>query len=374
MMIGKKIDQNGGTLSFHNFMHLALYSPMYGYYSGNKEKIGTGGDFITAPALSPLFGQSFARVFQPILQNLGENACIVEYGAGYGQFALDCLKALQHLNRLPKQYIIIETSANLMKAQKTLLHQKLPEYYHRIHWCQEIPQNCTSAVVFANEVLDAMPVELFQYRKGKFSQKRVKKTPDGQFAFTDQDVQDERLKAALKATGVAVLDVDEIYTSEVNLWLKPWLKSIQTRLEKCVLFVCDYGYHQALYYQKERSCGTLRCYYRHHVHDNPLIYAGVQDITAHVDFTALIEAGVSLDFELEGYATQGSFLIEAGITKCYRTACESQGDKQKLILSQHLKQLTLGSNFAENFKVMALSLDYPHEIKEFGRIDLSYLL
>ncbi|MBK2123620.1 class I SAM-dependent methyltransferase, partial [Fangia hongkongensis] len=349
------------------------YAPSLGYYSANKYKFAEKGDFVTAPLISPLFTYTFANVFANILKGSDlENASIIEFGAGTGQFAEDCLLMLSKLNALPKSYIIIDTSPDLVNLQKKRLKKALPEYYSSILWCHEIPNTVSNAIVFANEVLDAMPVELFKYENNEFSQQMV--GYDGEeFMLIDNKVIDQRLEKALSKTGILSAKPD-YYLSEVNLWIEPWLSTIKDALDKCIVFICDYGYHREMYYQLARREGTLRCYYKHHVHDNPLINVGVQDITAHVDFTAVAEAALNNGFDLEGYGQQNQFLLSAGILDCYQALLKKASGRQKNTLTEGLKKLTLGADFSEVFKVMILSLSYDGEVDLFGRADLSYLL
>ncbi|WP_116963860.1 class I SAM-dependent methyltransferase [Fastidiosibacter lacustris] len=367
------IEHNDGQISFKQFMQQALYAPGLGYYTANKEKLGEKGDFITAPMTSRLFGQTFALQFADILKTLGDETVIIEFGAGTGQFALDCLDKLHKLNALPKSYYIIEPSPTLKIQQQRLL-QQLGEYYQHIFWLSALPKEKLSAIVFANEVLDAMPVELFRFNNHCYMQMMVT-YENNQFAWCENIQIDEHLAKALQAlplTNYALNDI--IYQSEINLWIEPWLASVQSVLKQGVVFICDYGYQRPLYYNEARTIGTLQCYYKHHVHDNPLIYVGVQDITAHVDFTALAEAAQRLGFELDGFSTQGAFLSSAGILSCYQSEIKRLKQVEALALTQQLNQLTLGTDLAENFKVMTLSYHYDHVIDAFDHIDLSYLL
>ncbi|WP_119344164.1 class I SAM-dependent methyltransferase [Facilibium subflavum] len=372
-VITQRISENNGMISFHDFMNMALYTPGLGYYATARYNIGEKGDFITAPTFSKLFSQTFAQHFANLLTTLGNDAVIVEFGAGTGQFACDCLLHLKQLNRLPKAYYIIETSADLAHQQRQLLQEALPDYYANIHWLAQLPTEKLNAVVFANEVLDAMPVELFSYESNHFFQTMVACSQDG-FTFTKNASLPESLHEVLEKLPIKNRQNDMPYNSEVNLWIRPWLQSICRFLAKGVVYICDYGYHRDLYYSPERMMGTLSCYYKHHVHYNPLINVGVQDITAHVDFTEVAEAAEQLGFEIDGFVSQGKFLLAAGIMERYQALVSQRDNKETLALSQQLQKLTLATEFSESFKVMAISLNYDDIIEPFEQFDQSYLL
>ena len=313
--IAKAIANNKGPISFKRFMQEALYAPNLGYYTANKPKLGEQGDFMTAPMSSSLFGQTFALQFADILPKLGDDAVIVEFGAGTGKFALDCLQKLKSLNVLPHAYYIIEVSPDLKREQQHLL-KSLGEYYSHIHWLNELPKEKLNAIVFANEVIDAMPVELIAI-KDKVPKRMMVDHQQGKFIWCDEEITDPLLTAEINRLPLENLLSINDYQTEVNLWIDPWLTSIHDVLNRGVVFICDYGYQRDLYYSSARSKGTLQCYFKQHVHDNPLIYPGVQDITAHVDFTAVVEYADSLGFMLDGFATQGGFLSQAGIMRAY---------------------------------------------------------
>ncbi|GGG02171.1 MULTISPECIES: class I SAM-dependent methyltransferase [Cysteiniphilum] len=370
--IAKVIANNKSPISFKRFMQEALYAPNLGYYTANKPKLGESGDFMTAPMSSSLFGQTFAIQFADILPKLGDNPVIVEFGAGTGKFALDCLQKLTSLNALPHAYYIIELSPDLKLEQQSLL-KSIGDYYQHIHWLDKLPTEKLNAIVFANEVIDAMPVELISI-KGKAAKRMMVDQQQDQFIWCDQEITDPLLAAAIKRLPLENLLFINGYQTEINLWIEPWLTSIHSVLNRGVVFICDYGYQRDLYYSSARIKGTLQCYFKHHVHDNPLIYTGVQDITAHVDFTTVAECAESLGFVLDGFATQGSFLSQAGIMCAYEKQQTDLNEKEKLRLNQELKLLTLSTELAENFKVMALSVDYDDVIEAFDDIDVSYLL
>lgn len=370
--IAKIIVKNKSPISFKRFMQEALYAPNLGYYTANKLKLGSSGDFLTAPMSSSLFGQTFALQFADILPKLGSDPVIIEFGAGTGKFALDCLQKLRSLNALPHAYYIIEVSPDLKREQQNVLKQ-LGEYYHHINWLDKLPEEKLNAIVFANEVIDAMPVELITI-KDKTAKRMMVDYQQDQFIWRDEGITDLLLIAAINRLPLENLLSINDYQTEINLWIEPWLTSIHSVLNRGVVFICDYGYQRDLYYSNMRTKGTLQCYFKHHVHDNPLIYTGVQDITAHVDFTTVAECAERLDFMLDGFATQGSFLSQAGIMSAYEKMQSNVNVKETVILNQELKLLTLSTELAENFKVMSLSYHYDDIIEAFDDIDISYVL
>ena len=366
------IHENQGRISFKQFMQEVLYSPKFGYYMSNKQKFGKQGDFVTSPGSSRFFGATFAVQFAKILTDLGDKAVIIEFGAGTGNFALDCLKKLMQLNCLPHSYYIVEISPDLKQKQQKLL-KSLVDFYPNIHWLVELPESKFNAVIFANEVLDAMPIELIHCQGNYVYQMMVGVERDS-FVWCRNQNLGSTLLHALQKLPLSKRDDMEIYQTEINMWIKPWLRSIRGMLRSGVVFICDYGYQRDLYYSKDRVMGTLQCYYRHCVHDNPLIYLGLQDITAHVDFTAIAEESENIGFKLEGFATQGNFLIQAGLLSCYQEKFDSMSEKSLCQLNQEVKQLTLGGDLAENFKVIGLSYGYDNIIEAFDGVDRSYLL
>lgn len=370
--VSKKIQKNSGTISFHDFMQTALYEPKLGYYNANHYKIGEKGDFITAPLLSALFSQTFARQFSNLLPQLGKQPVIIEFGAGTGHFAMDCLHYLHTINQLPSRYYIIELSPHLKLMQQLLLQKAMPEYYENIHWLSSVPNNKFNAIVFVNEVIDAMPVELFKYTDDKISQLMVEYT-NNQFKLVDNYNVHKLLLNAVTNINFKRHKINKPYISEINLWIDPWLKSLHRLLNIGVVFILDYGYHRNLYYSEERSMGTLRCHYQHHAHDNPLINIGLQDITTHVDFTLIAESAYKLGFKIENYTNQGAFLSVAGIDACWRKFCKNLDKKTTLLHTRQLQKLLI-SDFSQSIKIMVLSLNYTNRISFFDEIDCSYLL
>ena len=334
---------------FVDFMQQILYCPGLGYYSAGSHKIGAGGDFITAPEMSPLFGVAIANQCAQVLQT--QPGDILEFGAGTGKLAVSVIQRLSQLDCLPTNYFILEVSADLKYRQQTLLKEQLPELFERFVWLEQLPSKF-NGVVLANEVMDAMPVNLFRLRGDTPHEQVVSLASDGDWQIVDAEQNSEAFNTWWQTIGKSFV-VDDEYQSEVNLQITPWLKALSDCIETGLVLLIDYGYSRSEYYLQERSLGSLMCHYRHFNHPNPLLLPGLQDVTAHVDFTAVAEAGFDHGFDVLGYTTQGAFLMACGILD----AAEDQltGEMvQQLELSQVIKPLIMPEEMGELFKVMAL--------------------
>ncbi len=346
--LAREIGAAGGAIPFHRYMELALYAPGLGYYVAGASKFGESGDFVTAPQISPLFSQCLANQCAEILEVTGGS--ILEFGAGTGVMASDILRRLEQLDRLPESYFILEPSPDLRQRQLELLEQKVPELTERLVWLERLPERF-QGVVLANEVLDAMPVHRF--RKGRENpQEQWVTLEDGRLAGSWRPASQE-LAEALSAIEETCGGLAEGYVSEVNLNLGPWFKSLGTMLERGVALLIDYGHERSAYYHPQRHMGTLMCHFRHRAHDDPFLLPGLQDITAHVDFTAVAEAARAARLELLGYRDQAGFLLGCGID---RLMAGSDPDRMErhMKLVQGARQLLMPGGMGEKFKVMAV--------------------
>lgn len=366
--IAHEIQAAGGWIDFARYMALALYAPGLGYYSGGLQKFGARGDFITAPEVSPLFARTLASPVAKVLSGMID-ADVLEFGAGSGVLAAELLLTLEQLNQLPQHYYIIELSAELKQRQHQTILQRAPHLIKHVHWLDALPQQPIKAVVIANEVLDAMPVQRFiktdsgcevlgvvyQQKQLAFQTRKCSQALQQQVQYIEQDIGRELAQA---------------YTSEINLNIAPWLQSVSDVLSQGVVLLIDYGYARKEYYLPERSMGTLMCYYRHRAHDDALWYPGLQDITAFVDFTSVAEAAISADFVLEGFTSQAGFLMENGVVEFAKPS--SQDDQvTRLKLAQQMKTLLLPSEMGERFKVMGLSKNIDQVVPGFSQTDLT---
>lgn len=351
-LISDEIAEQGGKISFAKYMQLALTAPGLGYYSGASVKLGRGGDFTTAPEISSLFSRCIAQQCHQVLLEIEqkEARCILEFGAGTGILAADMLAELEQLGGLPTKYFILEISADLRQRQMETLQSRVPQLVERVEWLDELPKQGISGVVLANEVLDALPVHRFKICKEGVKEIFVGKQ-DEKFIEITADISSKKLQSRIEKD-LPPLNLG--YVSEVNLAADAWLRSTGELIEQGLLLIIDYGYPRQEYYHPQRTTGTLMCHYRHRVHGDAFVYPGLQDITAHIDFTSIAQVATETGLTVAGYTTQAAFLIATGITELASTEKE-KSDLETLKTSQEIKTLTMPSEMGEIFKVMALS-------------------
>jgi len=340
----EEIAARGGSISFARFMELALYAPGLGYYAAGKHKFGAPGDFITAPEMGSLFARCLARPCRSILAQLG-GGDILEAGAGSGALAADLLLELEALGRLPERYLILELSNELRDRQAETLRRQAPHLLEHIRWLDTLPRSFRG-MVLANELLDAMPVERFRIAEDGVRQLHVAWQND-RFCWQEKPA-DEAIRRRIEP-----LALPPGYNSEINLQAEAWVRSVADILEQGAMLLVDYGFPRAEFYHPQRSDGTLMCHYRHRAHDNPLALVGLQDVTAHVDFTAIAEAGTGAGLSLLGYTSQAAFLIGCGLEQLM-SASDPEDVRAHLELTQQVKKLTSPHEMGELYKVIAL--------------------
>jgi len=341
-----EIEQQGGVISFRDYMQSVLYQPGLGYYSAGLSKFGAAGDFVTAPEISNLFGSTLGRQCDLIFEQ-GAARNILEFGAGSGRL---CEQILTSLGQACT-YSIIELSADLRLRQQDYLQSCLvAEVFARVSWLEKLPKEF-SGIILANEVLDAMPVHLVSKDQQWFE-------PgvgfDGKGFNWCRFADDSEAVTAIGQIESTQGLLADGYTTEVNLNYRPWLKALRECCDQVVMLIIDYGYQQAQYYHPERNSGTLICHYRHRSHADALVYPGLQDITASVDFDAFADAAIDCDFNLCGYSTQGQFLLSGGLLEEAETVLADSDSKRRLGLAQQIKTLTLPTEMGERFKVIGL--------------------
>lgn len=308
VLIARDIDAAGGWIGFDRYMQLALYAPGLGYYAAGARKLGDsgeGGDFVTAPEISPLFAQALSAQVAQLFEHTAPR--IVEFGAGSGRLARDLLQALERRGLRCDDYAIVEVSADLRDRQQALLTGR------PARWLQAPPQGF-DGVMIANEVLDVMPVRLFVKRAdapGGCMERGVA-LQDGAFVFAE--------RAASQDLAAAVADIEaetgalpDGYASEIGFAARAWMRSAADWLARGALIAIDYGFPRREYYHPQRLMGTIMCHYRHHAHADPFWLPGLNDLTAHVDFSAMAVAAHDGGLDVLGYTTQAHFLINCGL-------------------------------------------------------------
>lgn len=368
--IRQAIDEAGGSISFAQFMHLALYSPGLGYYNVGTTKFGETGDFVTAPELSPLFGRVVARQCASVLKQL-EKGKILELGAGSGRLAVEILRKLADLKSPPERYLILEISADLKARQEELISEELPDLLPRVEWLSKLPEKF-AGVVIANEVADALPVERFERTDAAVLQMHVTANETG-FDWSRKPAPEILAMAVEKIE----TDIGEAlppgYQSEISLGLPDWIGQIAKCLDQGLVLLFDYGVSRREYYSRERNQGWLRCHFRHHAHNEPLIYPGIQDLTSWVDFTAVAESAVDHGLDVAGYVTQAQFLINGGLEDELAGIADLPVADQ-LELSKQVKLLTLPDEMGENFKCIGLGSGDLTGVTAFSSADRAHTL
>jgi len=370
----EEIRAQGGAMPFSRFMELCLYAPGWGYYSAGASKFGASGDFTTAAEMGGLFAATVANALAPVLGQLGPQARLLELGGGSGAFAEAVLLRLAELQALPARYAILEPSADLRQRQRERLQQNLPaDLASRLEWLDRPFDDDWEGVVFANEVIDALPTPRFLIRDGEVHEETVQLDADGRFIRGAQPA-DMLLGGAVRHLE-RYLDAPfaEGYRSELLPQLPYWLQAVAGGLQRGAMLFVDYGYTRREYYLPERDDGTVRAFYRHHVHNDVYLWPGLQDITASVDFTAMAEAGLHAGFDLAGYCSQASFLLGNGLDQVLTLADERTDEVGRVQLREEVKKLTLPSGMGERFQVIGLQRDIDFE-PAFELGDLSWRL
>ena len=352
--IGAELAAAGNWISFARYMELALHEPGFGYYAGGSRKLGAGGDFVTAPEISPLFGRALAR---QVAQLLEPGEAVLEFGAGSGVLAEVLIEELKGV-----RYQILETSPELVDRQRQRLGA-------RAQWLDHLPQKFRG-VMLANEVVDAMPVHALAWTRTGVMERGVCAN-EGQLAWSDRAA-DGSMLSNLKDIEIEIPPTGR-YESELALFARAWMRSLGRLLERGALLVIDYGFPQFEYFHPQRSMGTLACHYRHHVHGDPFYLPGLQDITAHVDFSALARAATDSGLAVLGYAHQAQFLINCGITDLL-AELDPADTKRFLPAASAVQKLLSPAEMGELFKVLAVGKGVTQPLLGFSSGDRSHAL
>ena len=354
----------GGWISFARYMELALYAPGLGYYCGGARKFGAAGDFVTAPELSPLFGRALAAQAAQIMAASAPH--ILEAGAGSGALAAELLLELARRDALPERYAILELSGELRERQRETLAGRAPQLAGRVAWLDALPESFSGAVL-ANELLDAMPAHSVAWHDHGIAERGVALDAAGRFSWEERAAQGALLAVAKRLTLAAP------YVSEINLAARAWTAEWGRILQRGALLLIDYGFPQREYYHPQRTAGTLMCHYRHHAHGDPFWLPGLNDITAHVDFTAIAEAGHDAGLELLGYTSQAQFLLNCGLADLL-SEYPAEDAARYLPLASGAQKLISPAEMGERFKVIALGRGVDGPLLGFCRGDRSAAL
>jgi SAM-dependent MidA family methyltransferase len=362
--IAGRIEDAGGWLPFVDFMDMALHLPGLGYYAGGSRKFGAAGDFITAPEITPLFGQALAYQVKEIIAVL-PTPTILEVGAGSGRLAADILLALEALKALPDTYCILELSGELRARQQETLQGIAPHLARRVTWLDALPEKFSGCVI-ANELLDALPTHAVAWRKSGLLERGVVLTQEG-FGWA------EHTATGGLAEAMAALPVAAPYESEISLTARAWVAEWGRRLAHGALLLIDYGLSRHELYHPQRNHGTLRCHYRQRTHENPFWWPGLSDITSHVDFTAVADAGFDSGLDVLGYTSQASFLINCGIGELLAER-QQAGGEQAVRANGAVQLLLSPAEMGELFKVIALGRGIDIPLRGFARGDRRHAL
>ena len=365
--IVKEIIAADGWISFGRYMEAVLYAPGLGYYTAGARKFGSAGDFVTAPEMTGLFGQALAMQLQEIMRRSAPR--ILEVGAGSGRLAADLLLALEHLNCLPEQYQILDISTELRQRQQETIAAAAPHLLHLVEWLDRLPDTF-SGVVLANELLDALPAEIVAWREGGIFNRGVTVDAEGCFTWSERSATGALLAAAAEIGEQCQLPPG--FESEISMAARAWTAEWAHRLACGALLLIDYGFPRREFYHQQRGRGTLMCHYRHLAHPDPFYLPGLQDVTVHVDFTAIIAAAHSAGLGLLGYTSQGQFLLNCGILE--RLAELPNESLDYIRAAGAVNKLLMPHEMGELFKVIAIGRGIDEDLCGFAQGDQSHRL
>ena len=365
--IAEEILAAGGWVSFARFMEQALYRPGLGYYAAGARKFGAAGDFVTAPEITPLFGQALARQVGQVMAL--SSPSVIEVGAGSGRLAADLLLALEQAGQLPERYAILDLSADLRQRQRETIEAAAPHLLPRVVWLDSLPERF-SGVVVANELLDAMPAHVVAWREDGIHERGVALDGAGHFAWSERPASGALREAAEEIGRQCMLPPG--FESEISLAVRAWAAEWGHRLERGALLLIDYGFPRREFYHQQRGRGTLMCHYRHHAHPDPFYLPGLQDVTVHVDFTSVIAAAHASGLELLGYTSQGQFLLNCGILDCL--AAIPNGTPGYIRAAGAVNTLLMPHEMGELFKVIAIGRGIDEPLGGFASGDQGWRL
>lgn len=366
-LIAAEIEAAGGWISFARYMELSLYAPGLGYYCGGARKFGSEGDFVTAPEISGLFGRSLVT---QLMQAMSYSAPqVLEAGAGSGRLAADLLAEFERRGSLPERYRILELSADLRERQSQTISASVPHLCRRVEWIDRFPDRF-SGIVIGNEILDALPIHLLVWRQPVPFERGVALNADRLPEWSEREATGAVRAAAEALAGE--LEPAPGFTLELALAARAWLAEWGRCLNSGVILLFDYGFPRREFYHEQRHSGTLMCHYRHHAHADPFYLPGLQDITAHVDFTATAESLHSAGLDILGYSSQASFLINCGLFD--QLSRLEPGSREYIREAGAVNKLTSPAEMGELFKVIAAGRGIDQPLVGFQRGDRLHAL
>lgn len=343
-LIAQAIADQNGWLSFHDYMNMALFAPNLGYYTGGSHKIGSAGDFVTAPSLTPLFGLTIAKQIESLLPQTAGN--VYEFGAGTGELAVSLLAGIEPTSL--QNYYIVDVSPELKQRQWQLIQERVPAMAHKVIFLEQLPEQF-DGIIIGNEVLDAMPCHVVRWQDDQICEMGVT-LEQNQFQWQAKAI----TEGAVFEAANRLTPTTSPFTSELHLNQISFIATLAQRLERGAIIMIDYGFDEAQFYHPQRSMGTLIGHYRHHIVDDPFFWPGLMDLTSHVNFTAIAQAAVDNDLDLIGYTSQAHFLFNLGITDVLMSRHSDINNKEYLQDAANLQQLIAPHEMGELFKVMAM--------------------
>jgi len=364
-----EVEAAGGWVPFSRFMELALYAPGLGYYSAGARKFGAGGDFVTAPELTPLFARCLASQVAEVLDRTG-GGDVLELGAGSGAMAADLLAALDARGVLPARYRILEVSAELRERQRRALSALGTHLAARVEWLDAPPDEAWVGAVLGNEVLDALPAERFRLEVDGTRQLGVS-CRGGALAAEMRQASPQLAEEVHRRLAGLPERPPSGFEGELCMLVRPWIAEVSRRLERGGLLFLDYGLPRAQYYHPSRAAGTLTAFFRHRQVEDVLLNPGLQDITAWVDFTEVAEAGAAAGLSVAGFTTQAHFLLSLGLDREFEALGDSLDAAARARVSQAVGMLLLPGEMGERFKVIALARGIEGPLAGFAFRDLA---
>ena len=352
--IATEIASQGGWIAFSRYMEMALYEPGMGYYSAGAHKLGAGGDFTTAPELSPLFGAAIVSTILPVLEGLkaqGLPAKILEFGAGTGKLAESILTRLNDLGFQLDGYDIIEISPDLTQRQQERLHKLAAELElsTKCSWLSSLSENF-KGVILANEVIDAIPCDAIIYQNGFWYWYGVSFAEDKFFWKTGKPVEQALLPESLLSGNFS-----EGYVTELHPQANAWIRQIAKQLDAGLFLTFDYGFPESEYYHPQRIEGTLMAHHRHHAIQDPFYLPGLCDLTTHVEWAQIARSALAENVDDVYLTNQAAFLLDAGIGDIALEIGDPSNPETFLPISNSLQKLLSEAEMGELFKAFAFS-------------------